>query len=144
MHKPSTPSTPFIHGDDVIGGIYSKKMVLIPYSIDCWAKIGPMLQAFLTTTHHPCQPWRTTHNNTKYHHPNANLMCKQASQPQCPLGKIHPSTDLQWSPSTLPTCHTFFNSSYTAPTPSLHTLQLLKLSMTKEYSLVLLNATCMF
>ncbi len=74
-HKPSTPTTPFIHGDDIIGKMYKKNMVLIPFTIDPWARFGPMLQAFLTTTHHPHQkPWRTTHINTKYHCPNANHM----------------------------------------------------------------------
>jgi hypothetical protein len=49
MHKPSTPSTPFIHGDEVIGELYHKNMVLIPFTIDIdsWARFGPMLQSFL-------------------------------------------------------------------------------------------------
>jgi hypothetical protein len=55
MHTPSTPSTPFIHGDEVIGELYRKNMVLIPFTIDPWARFGPMLQSFLTTTHHPRQ-----------------------------------------------------------------------------------------
>jgi hypothetical protein len=75
MHKASTPSTAFIHSDNVIGKLYRKNIVLIPFTIDLWARFGPMLQAFLTTTHHPCQkPWITTQNNNKYHRPNANLM----------------------------------------------------------------------
>jgi hypothetical protein len=77
MHKPSTPNTPCIHGDEVIGELYRKNMVLIPFTIDPWARFGPMLQSFLTTTHHPRQkPWRTSHTNNKYHRPNANLMYK--------------------------------------------------------------------
>ena len=64
MHKPSIPSTPFIHGDEVIGKLYRKNMVLIPFTIDPWARFGPMLQSFLTTTHHTHQkPWRTSHIN---------------------------------------------------------------------------------
>jgi len=64
-------------------------MVLIPFTIDPWARFGPMLQAFLTTTHHPRQkPWRTTHTNSKYHQPNASLMYECASQPPRPLGMI--------------------------------------------------------
>ena len=87
MHKPSTPSAPFIHGDEVIGKLYRKNMVLIPFTIDPWARFGPMLQSFLTTTHHPHQKsWCTSHINNKYHRPNANLMYERASQPQCPLG----------------------------------------------------------
>jgi hypothetical protein len=49
-HKPSTPTTPFIHGDDFIGEMYQKNIVLILFTIDPWARFGPMLQAFLTTT----------------------------------------------------------------------------------------------
>ena len=36
-HKPSTPNTPFIHGDEVIGELYQKNMVLIAFTIDPWA-----------------------------------------------------------------------------------------------------------
>jgi len=34
MHKPSNSTTPFIHGDEVIGELYQKNMVLIPFTID--------------------------------------------------------------------------------------------------------------
>jgi hypothetical protein len=53
MHKPSIHTTPFIHGDDIIGELYKKNMVLIPFTIVPWAQFGPMQQAFLITTHHP-------------------------------------------------------------------------------------------
>jgi hypothetical protein len=53
-HKPSALSAPFIPNDDVIGNIYRKNMVLIPFTIDPWIRFGPMLHTFLTTTHHPC------------------------------------------------------------------------------------------
>jgi hypothetical protein len=104
-----------------------------------------MLQAFLTTTHHPRQKlWCTTHTNYKYHRPNANLMYERASQPPCPLG-ILTSTDLRWMQSASPTRQTFFgNDSYTAPTPSLHTLQLIGLSISKAFSSLLCNATRTF
>jgi hypothetical protein len=139
-----TPTTPFIHSDDVIGKLYQKNMVLIPFTIDPLAQFGLMLQAFLTTTHHPHQkPWRTTHTNTKYHRPNANLMYKCASQPPCPLG-ILTSADLCWSQSSSPTRQTFFGNSYTSPTPSLYTLQLIGLSIPKEFSSLLCNATRTF
>ncbi len=144
MHKPSTPNTPFIHGDEVIGELYRRNMVLIPFTIDPWARFGPMLQAFLTTTHHPRQkPWRTTHTNSKYHRPNANLVYERASQPPCPLG-ILTSADIRWTQSVSPTRRTFFGNSYTAPTPSLHTLQLVGLSISKAYSSLLCNATRTF
>jgi hypothetical protein len=144
IYKPSAPTAPFIHGDDVIGELYQKNMVLFPFTIDLWAWFGPMLQAFLTTTHHPHQkPWRTTHTNNKYHRPNANLMYKCTSQPPCPLG-ITTSADLRWSQSASPTRRTFFGNSYTAPTPSLHTLQLLGLNISKAYSSLICNDTHTF
>ena len=132
MHKPSTPNTPFIHGDEVIGELYQKNMVLFPFTFDPWARFGPMLHAFLTTTHHPCQkPWRTTHTNYKYHRPNTNLIYERASQPPCPLG-ILISADIRWTQSASPTRRTFFGNSYTAPTSSLYsTLQLIGLSLSK-------------
>jgi hypothetical protein len=34
IHKAPTPNTPFIHGDEVIGELYQKNMVLIPFTID--------------------------------------------------------------------------------------------------------------
>ncbi len=144
MHKPSTPNTPFIHGDEVIGELYRKNMVLVPFTIDPWARFGPVLQSFLTTTHHTRQkPWRASHTNNKYHQPNANLMYECASQPPCPLG-ILTFVAIQWTRSASPTRRTFFGNSYTAPTPSLHTLQLIRLSISKAYSSLLCNATCTF
>ena len=139
MHKPSTPNTPFIHGDEVIGELYRKNMVLFPFTFDPWARFGPMLHAFLTTTHHPCQkPWRTTHTNYKYHRPNANLIYERASQPPCPLG-ILISADIRWTQSASPTRRTFFGNSYTAPTSSLYsTLQLIGLSLSNAYNSSLL------
>jgi hypothetical protein len=117
-------------------------MVLIPFKIDPWAQFSPMLQAFLTTTHHLRfqKPWPTSQTNNKYHRPNANLMYKCASQQPCPFG-ILASAGLRWSQSTAPTRQTFFGNSYTAPTPSLHTLQHLGLSISKAYSSLLCNAT---
>jgi hypothetical protein len=128
------------------GKLYQKNMVLIPFTIDpwAWARFGPILQAFLITTHHPCQkPWRTTHTNYKYHRPNANLMYERASQPPCPL-RILTSADIRWPQSASPTRRMFFGNSYTAPTPSLHTLQLIRLSISKAYSSLLWNATHTF
>jgi len=111
MHKPPTNTSPFIHGDTVIGELYHKNMVLIPFTIDPHGRFGPMLQAFLTTSNHPPQkPWRTTHSNTKYHRPNANLMYSRASNPPCPLG-ILTSADINWHESLSPTRRSFFGGS---------------------------------
>jgi hypothetical protein len=62
------------------------------FTFDPWARFGPMLQSFLTTTHHPRQkPWRTSHTNNKYHRPNANLMYERASH-HAHSGSSHPPT----------------------------------------------------
>jgi hypothetical protein len=74
------------------------------------------------------KPRRTTHTNNKYHRPNTNPMYECASQPPCPLG-ILISAHLQWSQSASTTWQTFYGNSYTAPKPSLHTVQLLGLSI---------------
>jgi hypothetical protein len=50
--KPATATTPPVHGDKVIGKLYTKNMVLIPITIDPFARLGPMsmFQSFLTST----------------------------------------------------------------------------------------------
>ncbi len=63
-------------------------------------------------------------------------MYERASQPPCPLG-ILTSANIRWAQSASPTRRTFFGNSYTAPTPSLHTLQLVGLSISKAYSSLL-------
>ncbi len=70
-------------------------------------------------------------------------MYKQASQPPCPLG-ILAAADLRWSQSASPTRQTFFGNLYTAPTPSLYSLQLLGLCISKAFSSLLCNATRTF
>jgi hypothetical protein len=73
--KPATPTTPPVHGDEVIGKLYNKNMVLIPITIDPFARFGPMFQSFLTSTESsPQEPWFTTHRNNKFNRPYANLM----------------------------------------------------------------------
>jgi len=132
------------HGDNVIGELYEKNMVLIPFTIDPHGHFGPMLQAFLTTTTHaPQKPWCTSPHNSKRHRPNANLMYSWASTPPCPLG-ILTSADINWSASASPARRTFFGNSYTAPTPSIHTIQLLGLGISKAFSSLLCSATRTF
>jgi hypothetical protein len=149
MHnKPPTDTSPsrsfFIRGDTVIGELYNRNMVLIPFAIYPHGRFGPMLQAFLTTTNHtPQKPWCwcTSPHNSKRHRPNANLlMYSQASAPPCPLG-ILTTADINWSNSMSTTRRTFFGNSYTAPTPGIHTIQLLGLSLSKAYSSLLCSAT---
>jgi hypothetical protein len=114
-------------------------MVLIPFTIDSWARFGPMLQAFLITTHHPRQKsWRTAHANSKYHRPNANLMYECAYQPPCPL-RILISSDIRWTQSASPTRRTFFGNSYCTHTSILYNSpDLAYLRHTAHYCVMLL------
>ena len=58
ISKPATTTTPPVHGDEVIGELYNKNMVLILITIDPFARFGPMFQSFLTSTEsHPQEPW---------------------------------------------------------------------------------------
>ena len=59
MHKPSTPNTHFIHGDRSSVNSTKKTWYSFLSPLKPWARFGPMLQAFLITTHHPRQKsWR--------------------------------------------------------------------------------------
>ena len=105
--KPATATTPPVHGDEVIGELYKKNMVLIPITIDPFARFGPMFQSFLTSTEsRPQKPWFTTHRNNKFNRPYANLMYERASKPPCTLG-ILTSADFFWKQSDSPTRRTF-------------------------------------
>jgi hypothetical protein len=110
------------------------KMVLIPFTIDPWCRFGPMPQAFLTTTQHPPQ------NTFRSDRPNASTMLKWATTPPCPcpLG-ILTSADQNWKLSRSPTRRPFFGHSHTAPTPSIHTIQQLGLTMTHAFSNLIRN-----
>jgi hypothetical protein len=143
--KPATPTTPPVHGDEVIDELYNKNMVLIPITIDPFACFGPMFQSFLTSTEsRPQEPLFTTHRNNKFNRPYANLMYERASKPPCTLGSLT-SADFFWKQSDSPTRRTFYGTnSYTAPTPSIHTIQQLGLTISKSYSSLLTNATRKF
>ena len=91
-----------------------------------------MFQSFLLSTEsRPQEPWFTTHRLGKFNRPYANLMYEQASKPPCTLG-ILTSADFFWKQSDSPTRRTFYGNSYTAPTPSIHTIQQLGLAISKQ------------
>ncbi len=75
----------------------------------------------------------------------ANLMYERASnsKPPCILG-ILTSADFFWKQSNSPTRRTFYGNSYTAPTPSIHTIQQHSLAVSKSYRSLLTNATRTF
>jgi hypothetical protein len=144
INKLATATTPPVRGDNVIGELFHKNMVLVPITIDPFARFGPMFQSFLTSTDSPPQePWFTTHRLKKFNRPNANLMYKRASNPPNTLG-ILTSADFFWKQLQSPTRRTFYGHSYTAPTPSIHTLQQLGLAVLKGFSSLLTNATRTF
>jgi hypothetical protein len=90
--KPATPTTPPVHGDEVISKLYNTNIVLIPITIDPFARFGPMFQSFLTSTESlPQEPWFTTHRNNKFNRSYANLMYERASKPPCTLHTRHPN-----------------------------------------------------
>jgi hypothetical protein len=75
ISNPATATSPPVHGDEIIGGLYNKNMVLIPIRIDPFTRFGPMFQSFLTSTDsHPQEPWFTTHRLDKFNRPYTNLM----------------------------------------------------------------------
>ena len=85
---------------------------------------------------------RIYHRLQKFNCPyNANLMYNRASKPPCTQG-ILTSADFFWKQFDSPTWRTFCGNLYTAPTPSIHTIQQLGLAISKSYSLLLTNATC--
>jgi hypothetical protein len=103
-------------------------------------RVAPLCWRSDTHTH---TPWFTTHRLEKFNRPNANLMYEQASNPPSTLG-ILTSADFFWKQSQSPTHRTFYGHSYTAPTPSIHTLQQLGLAVSKGFSSLLTNATRTF
>ncbi len=138
INKLATATTPPVRGDNVIGELFHKNMVLIPITIDPFACFGPMFQSFLTSTDAPPQePWLTTHRLERFNCPNANFMYKRASNPPNTLG-ILTSADFFWKQWQSPIRCTFYGHSYTAPTPSIHTLQQLGLAVLKGFSSLLL------
>ena len=72
-----------------------------------------------------------------------NQLCLIYQLPPCTLG-ILTSADFFWKRSDSPTPRTFHGNSYTAPIPSIHTIQQLGLAISKSYSSLLTNATRTF
>jgi hypothetical protein len=109
---------------ELFSNFSDKNMVLLPFTINPWAQFRPILQSYLSTSHHPPQ------NDWCPDRPYATLMYKRASTPPCFLG-ILTYADIQWSNSKSASRRKFFGNSYTAPTPSLHTIQLMGLGPPK-------------
>jgi hypothetical protein len=96
-------------------------MILIPIAIDPFGRFGPILQIFLYNTQ-PTNP--ITFTPTK---PNATSMYHQITHFPSPKG-ILKLTDHNWK---LTQTRRFYGHSYSAPTPTINTLQQIGLTITK-------------
>ena len=113
-----------IDGDGVIGDLLRRNMTLLPFAIDPFGRIGPLARTFLFGT--------TPANKLSFpqSRPNASEMHRRITSFPSPTG-ILPHADHIWS-----TTHPgrFYGHSYTAPTPSLSTLQQLGLCISKSFA----------
>ena len=113
-----------IDGDAIIGDLLGRNMTLIPFAIDPFGRIGPLARTFLfgTTPAHKL--------SFPASRPHAEEMHRRVTSFPSPVG-ILPHADRVWS-TTQP--RTFYGHSYTAPTPSLSTLQNLGLCICKSFA----------
>jgi hypothetical protein len=106
-------------GDTVIGDLLDRNMILIPIAIDPFGRSGPILQTFLYDTQ-PTNP--ITFTPTK---PNATSMYHKSHTFQA-----------QKASSNSPTIFgNFYGHSYSAPTPTINTLQQIGLTITKAFAI---------
>ena len=99
-------------------------MALLLFAIDPFGRFGPILRHFLLD-HRPL-----SHLTFPPSRPNATAMYSRIMTFPCPKG-ILPLADLHW-PTTQ--SRQFFGHSYTAPTPSISTLQDLGLCLSKAFA----------
>jgi hypothetical protein len=112
-------------GDTVIGDLHTRNMLLIPLALDPHGRFGPLLQTFLFDTN-PTTP--ISFAPTK---PNATLMYSKITTFPSPKG-ILKIADHNW---TLTKNCAFYGHSYSAPTPTIHTLQQFGLTIIKAYAI---------
>jgi hypothetical protein len=114
-------------GDTIIGDLLDRNMILIPIAIDPFGRFGPILQAFLYNTQ-PTTP--ITFTPTK---PNATTMYHKITHFPSPKGTLK-LADHNWK---LTQTRHFYGHSYSAsaPTPTIHTLQQIGLTITKAFAI---------
>jgi hypothetical protein len=112
-------------GDTLIGDLLTHNMVLIPLAIDPHGRFGPLLQTFLFDTE-PTIPITFTTNK-----PNATLMYSKITTFPSPKG-ILKLADHNWKISKT---RCFYGHSYSAPTPTIHTLQQIGLTIIKAFAI---------
>ena len=113
-----------IKGDAIIGDLLQRNMTLLPFAIDPFGRLGPLARAFLFGT-------APTHALTfPPSRPHAFEMHRRVTSFPSPIG-IFPHADHAWSTTRT---RRFFGHSFTAPTPSITTLQHLGLCICKSFA----------
>ena len=129
-HNRSDPSESIL-GEQSIGDLIENNMILLPFVIDPHGRLGPILRNFLIPSPTPLS------YNFQQHLPNAQIMAYKATHEPCPIGILQ-TADAIWKQNKT---RTFYGYSYTAPTPSIYTIQQLGLGITKGFATLLRNAT---
>ena len=132
IHDPLTHTTRVSVGENIIHDLIRGNSILIPIVFDQHGNLGPIAQAFLSTSNTTIPP--ITIRPT---HPNAQTMHHRATTHPSPTGILH-AADAMWK---LNPTRRYYGFSHTAPTPQLHTLQQLGLGITKAYGIHLRNCT---
>ena len=120
-----------IRGNDSIGHLLDSDIALIPMVFDPHGKRGPLLENFLFNTRpiKPQIPFEPQWNNAAAMHDRITTF-------PCPMGII-PTATAVWSQTRTTR---FYGGSYSAPTPRIHTLQQIGLTVTKAYALHMRHA----
>jgi hypothetical protein len=121
-------------GDTIIGDLLTRNMVLIPLAINPHRQFGPLLQTFLFDTE-PTTPISFMTNK-----PNTTLMYSKITTFPSPKG-ILKLVDHNWKISKT---QFFYGHSYSAPTPTIHTLQQSSLTIIKAFEIHIRYAQCRF
>ena len=120
-----------VDGEQVIGELMERGMVLIPFAVDPHGRWGPMMHNFLFR-HVPRAPIRFGRDK-----PRAAAMHDRATSWSCPAG-IAADAKHRWRSGAAD--KPFYGHSHTAPTPREYTLQQLGLVIVKAMAVHLRNA----
>ena len=130
--NPTTGTT--IPGNAIIGNILHYNMTLIPFAIDPFGHLSPILRHFLFGTR-PTVPLSFPPS-----HPHATEMYKRITTFPSPTGILQ-LADYNWTIHQ--PCH-FFGHSYSSPIPSISTLQAIGLCISKSFAAHIRYATRRF
>ncbi len=129
--KPHSVTSVEVPGEHVVGDLLRKNIILFPVAIDPLGGTGPMFDKFLLGRDPRTSPtfpdWR----------PNAAEMYRRATNFPCPLD-ILTCASVNWQQTKT---RRFYGHSYTAPNPTISTVQQIGLSITKAFALHLRNST---